>query len=350
MSGDFSSGKQQRPLHVGDRVRVRPLGEILSTLDAEGACDAIPFMPEMVRHCRGAFTVTKSAHKTCDPTGASHLRRIKANPVHLETRCDGGAHGGCQAQCLFFWHPRWLERIHDEQPALEEGAAEDSPELLQRGVLAAHSTPDEIRYRCHATELVRFSTPISTLEPTQYVRDVAFGNITARELFAFGGRAVFQTARRFLIPAKLWGWLKRIKRGGRPPTATSQAPEAPPLNLRIGEAVRVRHFAQILPTLDAGGRNRGLSYDPDMVRSAGKTFDVAQRVERVIDERTGKMLRIRKDCIILEGVECSGKLNAPRLFCPRGALLFWRESWLEKVETDEARASEPTPVAAAPNP
>lgn len=341
MSMHDARGKR-RSLRVGDRVRVLELGDILATLDGQGARDAIPFMPEMAAHCGRSFAVVKSAHKTCDPTGSSHLRRIRSNPVHLETRCNGGAHGGCQAQCLFFWHPDWLERLDESfrEAGRETGerASEELPDSLMRGVYAADSTAAEIRYRCHATELVRFSTPISTREPTQYFRDVWFGNVSLKEFVVFGLRAMLQSARRAMISPDFWRKLKAIVQR-RPRTSPTDVQDRPVptqrLDLRAGESVRVRAFDQILSTLDENGRNRGLSYDPDMARSAGKTFSVAQQVDRVIDEKTGKMLRIRKDCLILDGLACSGKLNVPRLFCSRGALLFWRECWLERVVPPE---------------
>ena len=33
------------------------------------------------------------------------------NAVHLEERCDGQAHGGCQAGCLVYWKEAWLKRV-----------------------------------------------------------------------------------------------------------------------------------------------------------------------------------------------------------------------------------------------
>ena len=33
-------------------------------------------MPEMAKYCGRSFQVTKSAHKTCDPTGCTDLRRM----------------------------------------------------------------------------------------------------------------------------------------------------------------------------------------------------------------------------------------------------------------------------------
>ena len=60
---------------------------------------------------------------------------------------------------------------------------------------------------------------------------------------------------------------------------------------------------------------------------------VKDRVNLLIDETTGRMLRIPKDCLILEGVGVLGRSAAPgRWFCPREIYPFWREAWLRRVE------------------
>ena len=43
------------------------------------------------------------------------------------------------------------------------------------------------------------------------------------------------------------------------------------------------------------------------------------------------MLKIPKDCIILEGAVCSGECSTGRWFCPREIYPFWREAWLGRV-------------------
>src|SRR4029077_8291681 len=98
--------KAKRNLTIGQWVEVRSKEEILRTLDQNGQLDGMPFMPEMFQFCGRRFQVHKIAHKTCDPDFKS--RRIP-HAVHLETRCDGQAHGGCQAGCLLFWKEVWLE-------------------------------------------------------------------------------------------------------------------------------------------------------------------------------------------------------------------------------------------------
>src|ERR1035438_3220535 len=110
----------RRKLSVGDWVEVRSKQEILKTLDVNGQLDGMPFMPEMLAFCGKRFQVYKRAHKTCDTVFPVRGRRVD-QAVHLETRCDGQAHGGCQAGCLIFWKEAWLRRV--DQIASEDLAA-----------------------------------------------------------------------------------------------------------------------------------------------------------------------------------------------------------------------------------
>src|SRR5262245_24513018 len=100
-------------LKVGDLVELRTKEEVLATLDGMGQLEALPFMPDMLEYCGKRFKVFKSAHKTCNTITAAEGRRM-TNAVHLEgLRCDGEAHGGCQAGCLLFWKETWLKRVPD---------------------------------------------------------------------------------------------------------------------------------------------------------------------------------------------------------------------------------------------
>ena len=66
-------------------------------------------MPEMLEYCGRVLPVVQRADKTC--AGQGVVRRMH-NTVHLRrSRCDGAAHGGCQAACLLFWKEAWLERV-----------------------------------------------------------------------------------------------------------------------------------------------------------------------------------------------------------------------------------------------
>ena len=71
-------------------------------------------------------------------------------------------------------------------------------------------------------------------------------------------------------------------------------------------------------------------------------------MQRIVDDRTGRIIDISRDCIILEGVTCSGERTVGCWFCPREIFPYWREAWLERVEDpahparDEATTTQPT--------
>src|SRR4051812_26268461 len=108
--------KSDLELKAGEWVEVRSKEEILKTLDKHGRLDGLPFMPQMFNYCGKRFRVFKRAHKTCDTVYPVRGRRMNA-AVHLETRCDGQAYGGCQAGCLIFWKDAWLKRVGADKSA-----------------------------------------------------------------------------------------------------------------------------------------------------------------------------------------------------------------------------------------
>jgi hypothetical protein len=103
------------------------------------------------------------------------------------------------------------------------------------------------------------------------------------------------------------------------------------LNLQPGELVQVKSHDEILDTLDKNNKNRGLWFDAEQVPYCGKTARVLCRVEKIINERTGKMMKLPNDCLILEGVYCRAHYSSDRLFCPRSIYSYWREIWLRRV-------------------
>ena len=48
-------------IRPGDIVEVKAAEEILQTLDADGALDHLPFMPEMIVYCGKRFQVSRRA-------------------------------------------------------------------------------------------------------------------------------------------------------------------------------------------------------------------------------------------------------------------------------------------------
>ena len=122
-----------------------------------------------------------------------------------------------------------------------------------------------------------------------------------------------------------------IARGCPTPTAT--------LNLLPGELVRIKSHAEILATLNTDSRNRGLYFDKEAVPYCGGTYRVARRVTRLLDEKTGKLMQLKNDCIVLDGVTCQARYSDRRMLCPRAIESYWREIWLERVEADGATAA-----------
>ena len=329
----------ERPLRPGDTVEVKSPGEILATLDGD-ALDAMPFMPEMLRHAGRRYTVTRRVDKICDTIAATGSRRLRATVYLDDLRCDGSGHGGCQAGCMLYWKEAWLRRV-DDKPAAGGGGegAGDLQRIAEAGTKVARErgVDGPELWRCQATEALRASEPLKTSNLTQYWRELRNGN--------FGKlRFVRLLARAFVMElADRLGLLKPLPLQG--PGEDSQRTE--PLDLQPGELAEVRPPAEIEATLDEHGLNRGLSFDREMLPYCGRVFPVKKRVRRIIDDRTGRMLKIPKDCIILDGPVCSGECSTGRWFCPRQIHPYWREAWLRRVGEPGRASNGEAPVASS---
>ncbi|MBL9123418.1 MAG: hypothetical protein JNG90_07275 [Planctomycetaceae bacterium] len=333
----------QLGLRPGDWVEVRSQEEILATLDDRGSLDGLVFMPEMLDFCGRRLQVASRSDKTCDTIDMTGMLRME-NTVHLRgSRCGGGAHGGCQAACLLYWKEAWLRpasrstQTQGEPPAAAEAVPQNSPaarnlEWLER--LTTHDAqPDSAaRYRCQATELKQAGAPIEWWYPAQYVRDVRTNGVPLRHLlytlllFLYNRTMLKLGLRQYPYVA---GTLKRT------PAET--------LDLQVGEWVFVKSRDEIVATLDTHGKNRGMSFEAEMLPYCGKRYRVVQRVERLVDERTGHIKQMGSVGIILEDVICASAYRTP---CPRANLLYWREIWLRRAEPHEI--PEPPAEAACP--
>ena len=331
-------------LRAGEWVEVRSIEEILETLDDRQCLESLPFMPEMLQYCGKRFRVYKSAHKTCDTIETFAIRRMD-DAVHLEIlRCDGAAHGGCQAGCLLFWKDAWLRRVPAPIPAAAEASLRDTPhdqsfsapgvEVLRDATRApAEDGEHRERYRCQATQLVAATHEVRRRErwdPRFYLRDLTSGNVRLRRFVWYGLLAMFN--------AFTNRWF-----GRRVPNICGRAGRTTPTcqpKLVAGSPVQVRSKREIEETLDAKQRNRGLWFDVEMLpyRQQG-TLKVLRRVDRIINEKTGRMMHLPNPCLILDNVTCSGNYSQFRMFCPRAVYPYWREVWLKEAEAGEPTAS-----------
>jgi hypothetical protein len=344
-------------LRVGEWVEIRSKEEILKTLDGSGLMDGLPFMPEMLQFCGRRFRVYKRAHKTCDTATLTGGRRME-DAVHLDgIRCDGAAHGGCQAACLIFWKEAWLKRAGDTESSAEpSGSASEQThgpmkitgcteaDLLERTRARDRQDSEEPRYVCQATQLPYASTPLPFLNVSQYLEDYTSGNVTLGRLIkgvVYAGYYKLSEAgiglgriMRWLYDKfhPLWGGIPFPRRTGAIPTG--QPTPSCTLNLQPGELVRVKSHKEILATLDIQSRNRGLLFDAEMVPYCGGAHRVLGRVSQIVNEKTGKLMKFKNNCIVLENVVCQSRYTDCKycpMFCPRAIYAYWREIWLERV-------------------
>jgi hypothetical protein len=354
--------KKRRKLRVGDWVEVRSIEEVLDTLDGRGQLDGTPFMPEMFRYCGRRFRVYKRAHKTCDYSTPYpyHTRRLE-DTVHLETRCDGEAHGGCQAGCLLYWKEAWLNPVGEDPRKLaalspETGGnvgAASSPRCSESEVSVHTQVPDPNggppMYVCQATQVPYATKPLAWWDLRQYIEDYWSGNVGLGRIFSGLTYSIYyhlSQAGIGLGPAMRWFYNKchRLWGGTLFPRTPGLIPEGKPtpsgtLNLQPGELVRVKSHEEILKSVDSGNRNRGMYWDAELVPYCGGTYRVLKRVTRLIDEKTAKMVEMKNPCIILDSVVCQARYSPCRMLCPKAMYPYWREIWLERVEANGPNAS-----------
>ena len=327
-------------------MEVLPPSAILATLDAGGRSDGLLFMPEMVRYCGRRFQVERRTERVCDTIGYTGSRRLADAVMLDDLRCDGAGHDGCQAECRFTWKEVWLRRIDPAAPMSAAIPVEDAERLMQRATLHSQrieQTPKgaQTRWQCQTTELLTSTTPIPGLNLRSLLQEYRCGNVGLRYFLSTVANALIREP----IRKKTLLTKSGLLRGSAEPV------KLPPLNLQPGEWVRVKSPAEIAATLAQDGHARGLSFDREMLPFCGGHYRVSHRVTRLIEESSGRMLRISGDCIALERVACAGECSARRLFCPRAIRPYWRECWLERVSAPErARADTTTalePVVAA---
>jgi hypothetical protein len=292
----------KRLMH-GMPVQVRSLAEISATLDGNGKCDGILFMPEMARFCGAVLHVHRRADKTC--VEGYGMRRL-GKAVFLEAaRCGGEFHDGCERRCLLFWHERWLVSVPGAKPA-----AAPTPLAIPAQRFA---TRDGERYICQSTELLAATAPLSRWAVAAFARDVWTGEVRLADFLAL----VWLTLRR------------RFSNGGAADTilGVNAHPSRGDLALAAGDIVRVKSAFGIARELDPQGKNKGLGFVPTMLPAIDREYEVAFPIRKMILEKTGKMIPLA-NTVVLKGIQCGGPCVAN---CPRSSDLYWREAWLEKL-------------------
>lgn len=296
----------------GDIVEVRSLEEIRATLDANGMYEGVPFMAEMHRFCGGRYRVFKRTDKICVEREYSlDFRRLRDTVLLDEIRCDGSDHDGCQKLCMIFWKEAWLKAA----PPLSKPAP--PVDWTQEQLPMRQDPVDESKtYSCQSTAVLGATEPLKVWDVRQYVRDLRSRALAPVELAGVLGQLVYNKVAAKLRKPEFGAVLGK---GTRTPSVS--------LGLRRGESVRVKSRAEIVETLDAKGRNRGLYFAYDMERHCGRSLKVIAPVDRMILETTGKMKKM-SNTVLLKGGECTGLCNRG---CARKGHPLWREAWLERI-------------------
>jgi hypothetical protein len=272
--------------------------------------------------------VDRRADRLCDTVHYTGTRRPPATVLLADLRCDGSAHGGCQAECRYLWKEKWLRRVAADAPPSGPVAERDREALVERTRGHVRYTVDvqgrrQERWRCQATALPEATEPLRLWDVRSYVREYVHGNVGLGRFLRVVARAMVEE------PMRKLGLVSEVHLPG----TAAEPVEEPGLDLQPGELVHVKTKDEIAATLGPEGRHRGLWFDREMMAFCGGAFRVRQRIHRFIDDRDGRMIELKKNgCVTLEGVVCSGDLSRRRWFCAREIYSYWRECWLRRAD------------------
>ena len=303
--------KLAQRFRVGDRVQVANAEQILSTLDANCRFEGLPFMPQMVPCCAQELTVTRWVNNVCYPVDGGADYGNLTNSVLLNVdRCDGSYYGGCQMACPLIWKTEWLRPRTNQTEMIDSLNAPEAVQQLK--TLAAANALNSGLASCQATQLHQITHKRNRLNIGQYVDEVNLNRVSVTAL-----------ATSFCS-----GMLGRVTGSNQFVVGTQKRTPISDLQLTPGDMVTVRSETDIIRTLDAQGKNRGLWFDPVMLRYCGQKLKVTERITILVDETSGQIRQLKVPSVVLEDLHCD---PSARRFCSRLLHLFWREAWLERA-------------------
>ena len=146
-------------------------------------------------------------------------------------------------------------------------------------------------YFCQASELFKVTNTLTRRDQLKRcVYEVRTGQCGAVEMVRRVAIWLFWRIRRRLL--------------GEYPHGRHTSTPTGSLDLKPGEWVEVQPMKSICETLSPKGLNRGLSFSPDMRLACGRCYRVNDRVDRIIEDGTGKMRHLQ-NTVSLEGSLCS---------------------------------------------
>ena len=288
-------------------VRVKRLGEILATLDSDWRVDGLIFMPEMEQFCGSTQRVLSEITKLCDPTLPNEFF-VPKNVFSLDIdRCDGSRHGGCEAKCMMLWSGEWLEFL---------------PEIADVKCSATNLARTEISHEIRPCQVFSF-------RGVEHLRSVASAQRNNNDVISrrqHGAFVKLKAAGESILQKIGDGFAHAIRVASG---VNSSCILGKIFKLRRGDYVRVRSLQEIRLTLDAAGKNYGLSFEDEMQVYCETVQRVAENVRRIISPKSGELVSATRShpLIRLENVACSGASHAG---CQRRDFFLWREVWLDR--------------------
>jgi hypothetical protein len=132
-----------------------------------------------------------------------------------------------------------------------------------------------------------------------------------------------------VLLTRLFNTIQQLRRGACFPFMSDRPMVDPSTQVSqyipaVGQSVKVQDRAHIAQTL-IKNRTKGLWFDRDMVRFCGNASVVQQRVDHIIHEASGRMVKMKTPSWILRDMTATGEFLR---LCPQHEHIFWRDAWL----------------------
>jgi len=109
----LATGANPIELHTGDRVRVRSLEEIQTTLDPWKELKGCAFLTYMAEYCGTTQRVLKPVERFLDERDYK-VKRARGVVLLENVICSGTpVFGRCDRGCHLFWRVEWLEKLEE---------------------------------------------------------------------------------------------------------------------------------------------------------------------------------------------------------------------------------------------
>lgn len=338
----YLAASSRTAFRAGDIVTVRPYEEILETLDQDGFCGGVLFMPNMRQYCSRRLNVLKPVRWIYDE---KYREMLSCDDIVVLSgaTCDGkGMLNGedCGRSCSLFWKTAWLRRASTPEEAVEgyqpraRGRLQPSSPVQAEG--GPPSTAEQHRMAGSKLDLYR-----KTLRTDVPLERGAAGYVCQYTCLDRMGREFDAAEIGWHLGLRTWASLKRrtlrtVRKAGTLTSRLYPRPEVSPgadrpggagEDLARGDVVEVLPHARIAHTLDGKGRCKGLRFMDEMKAFCGRQSRVLAMPRSILD-LGGDKVRKAKDIVILEGFYCDG---ADISGCDRACLYYWRKEWLSKV-------------------